>query len=409
MLSRCKELVYEISIPSDELNHYERIFRQYEIVLKKINFADPLDKQKRVLNDLKKMKINLGNFLRKFDKNSFMVSFKNMEIGTDSFRVVPNMISEINAIEMNRLGNEKMLGDLDKDFEEMNAQLELITNKKKYSSRVIKKPRKETKKLSLNINHDIGRHIFKKPPPIIVNNNFVFKKPPIIVNNSFDPKSDLASNSFKNSVLPVESFKFQTDQETRILEEELEKLEEEEDNLENYLKNINNKNSKNNYTAKNDKYKIYLDEETLRINFKNKKLNDMIYQIEKKAKNENRSKLQINENTFISSEFLKIKDIMKYITQMQEKIILLKTELNNLKKDYENIDDEENHLNLILKNNSKKVINDERVGIELEINTYYYNKVLIYQTELNHLNFENKKLKKNLDKMKIKYSKLINK
>lgn len=401
MLYRCKELIYEISIPSDELNHYERIFRQYEIVLKKINFADPLDKQKKVFNDLKKMKMNLESFLRKFDHNNFMVSFKNMEIGTDSLRVVPNMISEINAIEMNRLGTEKRLGDLDKDIEEMNAQLESITKTKKrqkYSGRDIKLPRKETKKLSLNINQ-IERHSFEK--------GSIFVKNSVVEPNS-DFKSDLASNSLVYSVLPIESFRFQADPETRMLEEELEKLDEEEDNLENYLKNINNKNFKNN-VPKTNKYKFYLDEKSLKTNFKHKKLNDIVYQIENKTANENRGKLQLNENTFIDMEFLKVKDIIKYISQIQEKIILLRKELNNLKTEYENIDDEENQLNLVLKNNLKKVINDDRVGVELEINTYYYNKVLIYRTELNHLNFENKKLKKNLDKMKIKYSKLINK
>lgn len=364
-------------MPLEELNDYDVDFKRYDKFLKKFNFAEAFKgKNPEMTRKINEIDIKLVEFLREKDPTFFQEEAKKLEL---------------NQIDTSFSGSES-------DIFGEEAKHSVLMDK-------IKKIQIETDQADEYLNHYVNQSLTKVETRIEEMDKKASRRPSIMKEGSLSPtlfnknmnkvrfdenrftlelKNTYTSPRQQKAVVLSES-DFIINNKAKMLETELEELEHEEKLLEDHLNSL--KEEKVDLTS--DKQEIRKKRRTSSV-LKNK-FEKMIKKRNTVIENGIDKNVVVNQNFSLQKDNISKNELTSLIYINQEKILNLNKTIDGIKKDIQGVYDDNIFLE-IMRNKKEDITTNRTIDIDTNLNTYYYNKNLIFGKERSRLKTENDRL-----------------
>ena len=373
------ELLYKINMPLEELNEYEVTFDRYEKILKNVNFGALYkgNNPKMVLkvneiNDKLKQFLNRFGIMTEEEEENEAIDHNIME-KTSNHNDNSNFLDDY--LKQSHILNK--LKEIERETDQHDDYLENFVSPSLTKMETLFHEIEKKNKVSTVPTGNLSPTLFHK------NTNKIEFNPDKFALNLQSTENKLESNKRRNSG----KLAFVVSDKAVELEAELAEMDKEEKMLHAYYDSIKqldfNHEQNHNQREKQDRKKSR--NHSAKLDRLVKKRNTQI------LKNFDK-RVSYNANYNVSKNEVKKNELTNLIYINQDKIQSLNHALKSINKEIQQVHDNNEFIQL-LKEKSERIVNNEQIDIDKELNTYYYNKSIIFSKEKNRLNSENSRLK----------------
>lgn len=355
--------MYNLSLPIEELNQYEVDFQKYKKVLKDVNFGEAFKDETYPLSGrLAEINAKLRIFLAKNGNATEMllvsptklknhISFTFNESGVHEEDMKVSIMSKLKEIEKNTKNTEILFDNLTPSLNKMDNLFQELT-------------RKASKRVS-------SSNISQLSPTLFSTKQTKIKMDPNQINMDAKYTDEI-----------IGDYDLASDAKAAEMELELKSLERDEADLEGFLQQLKG----GVITSRQGHSKVKPD-----VKYQDVKLEMLIKKRNSALKDEFKHKVSFNDNYFVENDEIYEDELTRMIHMNQEKIAMESNAIKRLKNELKNIHDD----NLLLETlslNKANISQSKFISLNVETNTVFYNKNIIFKKEIGRLARENDKL-----------------